>query len=87
MAPGRNKKYSCAMYGYIFAILLGLFLLSIVVATLGSAQPTASNQKKLPRNLKPLQNDAPAADEPTPDRSSISTPRQREAARHHTPPA
>jgi hypothetical protein len=75
------------MYGYIFAILLGLFLLSIVVATLGSAKPTASNQKKLPPGQKPLQNDAPAADEPTPDRSSTSTPRQREVARHHTPPA
>jgi hypothetical protein len=75
------------MYGYIFAILLGLFLLGFMIATLGSAKPTASNQKKMPGSQKPLQNDAPAADEPTPDRSSISTARQREAARHHTPPA
>ncbi len=75
------------MYGYIFAAIAGLICVFAVFAAL--AQGRAPNRRKpgAPRGEKPVGPEKPAADEPTPARSSTASPRQVETAARHTPPA
>jgi len=74
------------MFGYILAVLVGLVLLAFLIGGLAQLrpgkQPSHSGQE-----AQPLQPNAPAADEPTPDRSVTATPGEIRAAREHTPPA
>ncbi len=73
------------MFGHILALLLGLVLLAFCIAGLFRAGSTRLNRKK--PSERPVQGNAPAADEPTPDLSAIATPAEVNAARQHTPPA
>jgi len=72
------------MIGYILAGVVALALLAVCVAGFSRARPTPGHGG---RERRPLQNDSPAADEPTPDRSATAGPEEVRAARQHTPPA
>lgn len=74
------------MIGYIFAVLIGLVLLAFLIGGLAQLRPGPNAARKAPGD-KPVQADAPAADEPTPDRSVTATGAEISAARRHTPPA
>jgi hypothetical protein len=76
-----------AMYGYIFAALAGLICLFSIIAALGQGRAPDRRKNGSSRPEKPLQAEKPAADEPTPSRSSVASPRQIESASRHTPPA
>lgn len=73
------------MYGYIIAGIIGLALLAFVIRGLAQAKPV-NNSLKSPQD-RPVQNNAPAADEPTPDKSVTADSRKIRNAREHTPPA
>ncbi len=74
------------MFGYLLAVLIGVVLLAFLIGGFAQMrpgkQPPHAGQEK-----QPLQPNAPAADEPTPDRSVTATKSEINAARDHTPPA
>lgn len=74
------------MLGYIIAIVLGAVILGFCIAGLSQMKPGPGASRK-PAASKPVQNDSPAADEPTPDRSVTATAGEIRSARQHTPPA
>jgi len=74
------------MFGYILAGLIGLVLIGFLIAGLAQLRPGPGTRGKV-RGEEPVQADAPAADEPTPDLSATAKPQQVRAAREHTPPA
>jgi hypothetical protein len=74
------------MYGYIIAGIIGLVILVFFIGGLTQAKPGPNNSRKAPED-KPVQNNAPAADEPTPDKSVTADQQEIRHAREHTPPA
>jgi hypothetical protein len=72
------------MLGYIIGIVLALLLVTLVYVGMSISGPRIGRKTG---EGKPLQPEAPAADEPTPDRSATAASRQINAARRHTPPA
>ena len=74
------------MYGYIIAGVIGLVVLIFVISGLAQAKPGPGASRKA-RGDRPVQADAPAADEPTPDKSVTATRGEIRHARDHTPPA
>jgi hypothetical protein len=74
------------MLGYLLAVLIGLVLLVFLIGGLAQLRPGPSVGRKAPGD-KPVQADAPAADEPTPDRSVTADASEIAAAKRHTPPA
>jgi hypothetical protein len=73
------------MLGYVVAGVIGLVLLAFLIAGLAKARPGSGSSSKAPGE-QPVQTNAPAADAPTPDRSSTAKPKQVRTAREHTPP-
>lgn len=69
--------------GYDY-VLIGGGLAMAVAAVLFLFRAPASPKGQLGQPVGPAQ---PSADEPTPDRSVTSSPRQVETAKRHTPPA
>ena len=74
------------MFGYIIVCVIGLVLLALLLVGLAKGPARAKDSGQLP-GPKPVQSNAPVADEPTPDRSATATPKQVRSAREHTPPA
>lgn len=72
------------MFGYLLAIVLGCLLVVLAITALAGSRPRVGRR---PTKLRPLQHGAPAADEPTPDRSVTASSAETEAARRATPPA
>ncbi|MEO6876384.1 MAG: hypothetical protein ABI222_16325 [Opitutaceae bacterium] len=71
--------------GLITAVILGgALLLVIVVGLWGGAKKRATGKRPADSAKAPGQ---PSADAPTPARSVIESPAQKEKAREHTPPA
>jgi len=76
------------MLGYILAAIIGILVIGFAFSSLGGGSPPA--RKKNNRGeirSKPVQQDEPSADEPTPDRSLVASSHEIETAKHHTPPA
>lgn len=73
------------MYAYLIAVIIGLVILIMVFNGLMKSEPTDSSLK--PPGDKPVQNNSPAADEPTPDKSATADSQKIRHAREHTPPA
>jgi hypothetical protein len=74
------------MIGYLLVCVIGLALLTILLVGLVKGPARSEKSGRLPGN-PPLQAEAPAAEEPTPDRSATATPKQVRTARERTPPA
>jgi len=77
------------MYGYTIALIVGIILVGVTISLIGGGNQAAQPRRKMKPADKdtPVQADAPAADEPTPDRSAIASSRSVDATRKHTPPA
>ncbi len=75
------------MLGYIIAAAIGLIAIGFAFSSLGGGSPPARKKTSDQRLPKPVQQDQPAADEPTPDRSLVASRREIENAKQHTPPA
>ena len=75
------------MIGYTFAIILGVVMVVLIVAAMSGRGGSPARRAEKDAAKKPLQSDAPAADEPTPDRSATATNAQVASAKKHTPPA
>lgn len=82
----RLYDYGEGMFGYIIVCVIGLVLLALLLVGLARGPTHAKGSGQLP-GPPPVQPTAPVADEPTPDRSAVASPRQVRAAREHTPPA
>ena len=74
------------MYGYIIAGIIGLVIVVFFIGGLTQAKPGANSGRKAPED-KPVGANAPAADEPTPDKSVTADSQKIRHAREHTPPA
>ena len=72
------------MFGYLLVFGLACLLAVLAFAAVAGSKPRVGRR---PKNLRPVQHDAPAADEPTPDRSVTATPAETKAARRAIPPA
>jgi hypothetical protein len=81
--PGNNIR---SMIGYLLVCVIGLILLAVLLVGLVKGPAHSEGRGRLP-GKPPVQADTPGADEPTPDRSAIASPKQVRAAREHTPPA
>lgn len=66
--------------GYVVVILFGLVVLVVLVTSLTRGRKSTVGQSK-------TEPSGPAADEPTPARSSIAPPAKANAAQERTPPA
>jgi hypothetical protein len=75
------------MFGYIFAAIIGLVLIGFALSAVGGGGQAAKRKKGDLRDGKPIQPEAPAADEPTPDRSAAASRHEVESAKQHIPPA
>ena len=67
-------------------LALGLLLLAFAIGGWAQSRGMAGRERKVAGG-RPVQGETPAADEPTPDRSSTADDREIRAAREHTPPA
>lgn len=74
------------MIGYIFALAVALVVLAFCIAGLAQVRPGSGGGPR-GREQRPLPGDAPAADEPTPERSATASRSEIAAAKRHTPPA
>jgi hypothetical protein len=72
------------MFGYLLALALACLLAVLAFTVVAGSKPRVGRR---PKNLRPVQHGAPAADEPTPDRSVTASSAQADAARRATPPA
>ncbi len=72
------------MFGYLLGIVLAVFLVAIVLMAMARSGPRRGRRDP---QIKPVQAEEPAADEPTPDRSATASPREMAASRRRTPPA
>ena len=76
------------MFGYILAAIIGILALGFALSSLGGGSPPSRQKSSsTDRKPKPIQQDEPSADEPTPDRSLVASSHEVEAAKRRTPPA
>ena len=68
--------------GYLIVGLLAIVLIFFLVTALARGKPSGN----LP-HTKPVVRDEPSAEEANPSASVTASPRQKENARGHTPPA
>jgi hypothetical protein len=82
MGPCAGNRYVGNMLGYTLAAIIGILLLGLCLACLGGGA-----RARAPDDRRRGNTSEPAADEPTPDRSTTASNREINTSRQHTPPA
>jgi hypothetical protein len=75
------------VFGYIIASAVGLAVFVFILVGLANAKPRGRDPHSGRPENKPVESDAPSADEPTPDLSTTASSAQVQRAKQTTPPA